>query len=104
MAAVSRSWTYDALGRVVEAVDGDIVVTLVYDANGLVEQTTTSTDPSSPLTSTRPLPDGERLTQFLLNNIRQWRGVQATQTLIPGLAIIKDQSGKEGLKKNYRIL
>ena len=48
--------------------------------------------------------DGELLTQFLLNNIRQWRGVQATQTLIPGLAIIKDQSGKEGLKKNYRIL
>ncbi len=48
--------------------------------------------------------DGELLTQFLLNTIRQWRGIQSTQTLIPGLAIIKDSSGKEGLQKNFRVL
>ncbi len=48
--------------------------------------------------------DGELLTQFLLNTIRQWRGIQSTQTLIPGLAIIKDSSGKEGLQKNFKVL
>lgn len=35
--------------------------------------------------------DAELLTHFLSSTIRQWRGVHATQTLLPGLAVIKDQ-------------
>lgn len=33
--------------------------------------------------------DAELLTQFLFTTIRQWKGVQATQTLLPGMAIVK---------------
>lgn len=33
--------------------------------------------------------DAELLTQFLFSTIRQWKGVQATQTLLPGMAIVK---------------
>jgi DNA-binding Lrp family transcriptional regulator len=33
--------------------------------------------------------DAELLTQFLFSTIRQWRGVRATQTLLPGMAIVK---------------
>lgn len=35
--------------------------------------------------------DGELLTQFLFSTIRQWRGVRTTQTLLPGMALIKDK-------------
>lgn len=33
--------------------------------------------------------DAELLTQFLFSTIRQWRGVRSTQTLLPGMAIVK---------------
>lgn len=35
--------------------------------------------------------DAELLTQFLLSTIRRWKGVRATQTLLPGMTIIKDK-------------
>jgi len=37
--------------------------------------------------------DAELLTQFLLSTIRQWKGVLATQTLLPGMAIVKGPRG-----------
>ena len=33
--------------------------------------------------------DAELLSQFLFSTIRQWRGVLATQTLLPGMTVIK---------------
>ena len=39
--------------------------------------------------------DGELLTQFL-TQIRLWKGIQSTQTLIPGMAVIKDPDNPSG--------
>jgi len=36
--------------------------------------------------------DAELLSQFLTSTIRQWKGVRATQTLLPGIAIDKDKN------------
>lgn len=36
--------------------------------------------------------DAELLSQFLTSTIRQWRGVRATQTLLPGIAVVKDRN------------
>lgn len=37
--------------------------------------------------------DAELLSQFLTTTIRQWKGVRATQTLLPGMTVVKDKPG-----------
>lgn len=39
--------------------------------------------------------DAELLSQFLFSTIRQWRGVRSTQTLLPGLTMIKGSSAEQ---------
>ena len=38
--------------------------------------------------------DAELISQFITTTIRQWRGVVATQTLLPGMTVIKDPSAE----------
>lgn len=41
--------------------------------------------------------DAELISHFISATIRQWRGVKSTQTLLPGMTVIKD-TNKNGLK------
>ena len=34
--------------------------------------------------------DAELISQFLQGSIRQWQGVVSTQTLLPGVSMVKD--------------
>lgn len=40
--------------------------------------------------------DAELLSQFLTTTIRQWKGVRATQTLLPGIAVVKEREPNAG--------